>query len=635
MGMVLKRGVARPRPASPLMAAVEMQLGIRIFGDPDSVPSAIAAKVQGWAPLPPHSIYIVGHDTREAGWRHGRLPGLRDMVGDFHALFDRMMLVARFHEGKSVDAIRISALTRPVDSADLWQAAIYRWPAWFGIACSLDDVYRDGNGRRANDPGYAHAAKVYDADHCPDELLRQTLDVRFTDWIVLLDDLRKMQPELFDAVWRRDATAVDRLLDEGSPLPTMAFLRRRKDGPDRFRAVVGIFWEAERLFELIHAFGGRNRVTVTRLIKGLMTTSVLGGEIKADTRTGRYVATSWCHRAVLAALFDEGPATGHDPRHPHDAWGPRGNPLIADELEGCATDPARDAAAFNVNTAPPFAHDSRLRPVDGEPPVHFFAGREVRLLAVLFLLEVRAWLGPNRGRKTDQVSAPFEIDVESAIGRLALLIVARICPDTAGAVVDDVVAAANARSKELPRGIGPADFVANPRAWHRLHTGVPDMTSVPFRSQQLGADVLATMVREARNDRERFIRSDVAKLGHTVAFVPMAWFEPHREAEMLLGAWQNVDVRHRTAFPGCYNYTLTPAELVFCGEMAAEMLPSAIDPWHDPHNRKPDLRRRGARGRPRKVAPPTSKPSRAQQLAVARAQAARKRATAIRPFANS
>ena len=130
----------------------------------------------------------------------------------------------------------------------------------------------------------------------------------------------------------------------------------RKDCPDRFRAVIAIFWEAERLFELIHAFGGRNRVTMARLVRSLTTTSVLGGEIKADTRSGRYVATSWCHRAVLATLFDKEPAASYDPRHPHRAWDPGANPLIADELEGCVTDAARGAAVFNVQSAPPFAH---------------------------------------------------------------------------------------------------------------------------------------------------------------------------------------------------------------------------------------------------------------------------------------
>lgn len=624
MGMVLKKAAAGPRPASPLAAAVEMQLGVRIFGDPASVPPTILARAQGWSPPAPGGIHIIGHDTRKAGWRHGRLPGLRDMVGEFHPVFDRMMVVARYHEGTSVNAVRVAALQRPVNSADLWQAAIYRWQAWFGIACSLDDVYRDGDDRRANDPAYAQAAKVYDADHSPDELLRQTLDVRFIDWIILLDDLRANQPELFDAVWCRDAITVERLLDQGRYLPAMPFLRMRTDGPDRFRAVVAIFWEAERLFELLHAFGGRDRVTVTRLVRSLKATSMLGGEIAADTRTGRYAATSWCHRAVLATLFDAGCATGHDPRHPHRAWGFGGNPAIADELAGCVTDAARDAAVFDVRTAPPFAHDSRLRPVQGELPAHFFAGREVRLLAVQFLLEVRAWLGESRGRKPNQEKAAFDIDVDSAIGRLALLIVARICPDTAGAIVADVVAAAIANRRPLPPRPGPADFVANPRAWRRLHTGVPDKASVPFRSEQLGGDVLATMVREARNDLHRFICSDPATLGHTVAFVPMAWFEPHRETAMLIDAWRHAGDGHRTAFPGCYDYTLTPAEITFCGEVAARMQPSAIDPWHDPHCRKPDLRRRGVRGRPRKVTPPPPKVARAQQLAVARAQAARK-----------
>ena len=622
MGMVQKKTATGPRPSSPLVAAVETAVAERLAADPASVPSSVLTKAAGWSPAPAGAIYLIGQDTRAGGWRHGRLPGLRDMVGEFHPVFDRMMVVARYHEGPTCDASRAAALIRPANSADLWQAAIYRWSPWFGVGCSLDDVYRDANGRHVLEPGYAGA--VYDADHAPDELLRQTLDVRLIDWIGLLDALRMTWPELLEAVWARDAAAVERLLKEDRPLPAMAFLRMRRDGRDRFRAAVAVFWEAERLFELLRAFGGRDRVTITRLRNALAATSFLAGEIKADTRTGRYVATSWCHRGVLAMLFGMGVAVGHDPLHPHCAIGPGGTPAIVDELEGCVTDTARHAAIFNVRKAPPFTHDSRLRTVGEELPVHFFAGREVRLMAVLFLLEVRQWLGPNPGRKADHGTAAFDVDGDSAIGRLALLIVARLCPDTGRAIVADVLAAATANHRSLPSRIGPADFVANPRAWYRLHTGVPDTASIPYRSQQLGGDVLATMVREARNDRERFVRSDPATLGHTVAFVPEAWFEPHREAAMLADIWRKPQPGYATAFPGCFDRTLDPGEMTFCAEVAAAIQPSAIDPWHDPYCRKPDTLRRGARGRPRKVAPPATRPTAAQQLTAARMRAGRK-----------
>lgn len=620
MGMVRKKNKnAVPIQSSPLVAAVEAAIAARIAADRASAPPSIAAKAIGWTPGAADSSSVIGNDTWEAGWRHGRLPGLRDMVGEFHPTFDRMMLVARDHEGSAVDGVRVNALTQPKTRADLWQAAIYRWSAWFGVNCSLDDVYRDVNGRHAVDTGYM--GEAYDADHSPDELLRQTLDVRLIDWIALLDELRLTWPELFEAVWHRDAVTVERLLQQNRRLPTMDFLRMRKDGRDRFRAVVGIFWEAERLFELLHAFGGRSRVTMPHLLKGLMATSFLKAEIKADTRTGRYIATSWCHRAVLAMLFDDGLAIGHDPRHPHRTFGPGGNPSITDELKGCVTDPAREAATFNVRSAPPFVHDSRLRPIDDDLPVHFFAGREVRLMAVLFLLEVRAWLGPNPGPKPGQGKGTFDVDGDSAIGRLALLIVARICPDTARSIIADVVQAAAANCRWLPPRIGAADFVANPRAWYRLHTGVPNPTSIPYRSEKLGEDVLATMVRGARKDRHRFIVSDPAKLAHTVCFVPEAWFDPHRETRMLIDEWLDAGVEHETAFPGCFDRTLTSAELEFCGELAAVIQPSAIDPWHDPHCRKPDILRHGARGRRRKLAPPTARPTGQQQLAFARARA--------------
>lgn len=378
MGMVLKKTATGPRPSSPLVAAVEAAVAARIAADPASVPSSVLTRPAGWSPAPPGAIYLIGQDTRAAGWRHGRLPGLRDMVGEFHPVFHRMVVVARYHEGKTCNTLRAAALIHPASGADLWQAAIYRWSAWFSVGCSLDDVYRDANGRHVLEPGYA--GEVYDADHSSGELLRQTLDVRLIDWIGLLDALRMTWPELFEAVWGRNGAAVERLLREDRPLPTMAFMRMRRDGRDRFRAVVAIFWEAERLFELLHAFGGRDRVTMARLRHALEATSFLAGEIKADTRTGRYVATSWCHRRVLAMLFAKGVAIGHDPRHPHRTFGLEGTPAIADELESCVTDAARHAAIFNVRTAPPFTHDSRLRPISEELPVHFFAGREVRLI---------------------------------------------------------------------------------------------------------------------------------------------------------------------------------------------------------------------------------------------------------------
>ena len=141
-------------------------------------------------------------------------------------------------------------------------------------------VYRDSEGRFADDPAYT--GRRYDGDHAPDELLRQVLDVTLVDWIVFLETLRTTWPAMFDAVWQRDAVEVKQLLGNKPRLPVMDFLRVKKKEQDRFCTLVAIFWEAERCFELMHAFGGPRRVTKPKLLVAMRSTSTLGAEIAAD-----------------------------------------------------------------------------------------------------------------------------------------------------------------------------------------------------------------------------------------------------------------------------------------------------------------------------------------------------------------
>lgn len=182
---------------SHMMAAVSAAVEAEMAANPADVPVSIFRKAADWSAPSVAGIHIIGHEARMAGWRHGRLPGLRDIVGEFHPVFDRIMLLARRHEG-AVTGDREAALRMPDNRAGLWQAAIYRWPSWFGIGCNLSQVYRDSGGRPADDPTYT--GQTYDADHCPDELLRQVLDVTLIDWISLLETFRDTWPEMFDAV---------------------------------------------------------------------------------------------------------------------------------------------------------------------------------------------------------------------------------------------------------------------------------------------------------------------------------------------------------------------------------------------------------------------------------------------------
>lgn len=605
-----------------LMASVAAGIATEIAADPDAVPTSVLDKAKDWSAPSAAGIHIMGHETRRAGWRHGRLPGLRDMVGEFHPVFDRMMVMARRYE-KNVPPEREAALRSPVSASDLWRAAIYRWSNWFGVDADLCRVYRDDNGRLADDPAYAGHA--YDADHVPDELLRQVLDVTLIDWIGLLETLRVTWPAMFDAVWHRDAKAVDHLSRQNRRLPDMPFLRVRKDSADKLRTVVAIFWEAERAFELMHAIGGRHRVTMTRLLSALASTSMLGAAVAADDPTGRYVGSMWCHRGALALLFDEGLATGHDARHPHRSLGPGGDVNVTDEIVGCVSDAGLDLAGFNARTAPPFALDSRLRDVQGEEPVAFLAGRDVRSLAIRFLIEVRAWLGGSKGRKAVLGPPLFEIETDSAIGRLALLMIARICPDTARSIIREATETITAvrsaprfsakiadNPAEPDHPITLSDIVANPRRWRaELRKGLPIIGSITAQSKWLGHDAFAGMVKKAKKDTSQFISAAFPALGHSICFMPQVWFEPYRETVGLQVAWEDVGRDHEAAFPRCFDRSIPADELAFCLRVAARQQVAATDMLRDPHCRQPDSirspnRGRAAIGSPAPPLPPTA-----------------------------
>lgn len=607
------------QPPSHLMSGVADGIATEIAANPDAVPPSVLQKAKD-CPLPSTAgIHILGDDTRAAGWRQGRLPGMRDMVGEFHLTFDRIMVMAWRYEG-AVAPAREAALRSPSSNSDLWQAAIYRWPYWFGIDCDLGRVYRDTSGKWANDRAYT--GQAYDADHCPDELLRQVLDVTLIDWIGLLETLRVTWPAMFEAVWRRDAVTVDRLSRRNRRLPDMPFLRARKDPADRLRAAIAIFWEAERLFELMHAIGGPRRITMTKLLTALSSTSMLAGSIAADDLTGRYIGSMWCHRGALALLFDDGLAMGHDPRHPHRSFGPGGDANLTDEVGGSVSDAAFDLAGFSARSAPPFALDSRLRDVQGEEPVTFFAGRDVRLLPIRFLLEVRAWLGSSRGRKPNQGPSLFEIETDSAIGRLALLVIARICPNTGRSIVREAVDAKIAATGGVHPGFAVqlGDVVANPRRWRALHGKMVPAHSVAARSEWLGDDILAGMVGKARKDDSEFVTADPAMLGHTICFLPEGWFEPYRETAMLRAAWENVGPGHESAFPDCFDRSIPADELAFCLRVAARQQVAATDMLRDPHCRQPDCIRSPNRGRAGSASalPPPARPTASQRLLLAR-----------------
>lgn len=543
-------------------------------------------------------IYIIGNDLRRAGWRFDRNPGTRDAAREGHPLWARLTETIRRWE-PDAPASRTAALQKPTGFTDLLRASVYRMAPLMGPGADLARLYSAPGGLTPFDPGYG--GEMYDADHCTGELMRQLLDVTFLDWVTTLEWLRTCWPAMFDAVWTRDAVAVLRLMHTHA-LPPMPFLRQCKNQRQRLEALVAMFWEAERSFELIYAFGGRERVTISTLCATLGSTSMLGSAIRSDTRSANYAAGSWCHRYTLARLFEHGPNVAHLDQHPHVALGATGDALGMDELAGSASHAALDLIDGNLCTAPPIRIDQRLRMVAGERPAHFFGGRDVRTMAVFFLLEVRQFLGSNQGGRGKTQERWFEVSIDGAIGRLATIITARICPDTAAATMSESVPFL--KRDDGPERIALSDLTANPAAWQR-HYICPAVQPSPIASasEYLGEDFLGSMVRGVAKEPSAFLNNDPARLGHSLCFRPDAWFNSHAEAAQLAHQWKTAG-QHRDAFPGAFDRSISVKGLTFAANVAAQLLPSALEMWQDPHCRKADrLRSFGKPGRPKKRTP--------------------------------
>ena len=131
------------------------------------------------------------------------------------------------------------------------------------------------------------------------------------------------------------------------------------------------------------------------------------------------------------------------------------------------------------------------------------------------------------------------------LARVALLAIARSCPDTARSIMREAVDAKVVRAGGAHPGftVRLGDVVANPRGWRTLYGKTAPACSVAARSEWLGSDILAGMVGKARKDDSQFVTTDPATLGHTVGFLPGVWFEPCRETAMLQTAWENVGPR--------------------------------------------------------------------------------------------
>jgi hypothetical protein len=525
--------------------------------------------------------------------RMHRYAGARDVLLLRRVVSKRIGKTVRDHQPHASDA-DIRKLLHPRNRADLVQACVYRYAPLIGPDADLTRIYRDAHGRTVLDDQYA--GHVYDADHCAGEITERALDCTLVDWMRFLEELRTICPQMFIAVWHRDVTKAEAILGQLGPerLPQLRCLRSQKDPIQKFRFMVGLWAEFERLFELLEEFGGPERVTESSLRAFLASTADGAAAAGLGSRAALYVSTAWCHVRALTELQQNGCAPALEQSHPYKAFATNGFAPTVDELAAVRTDSGRKVAAKSIYAAVPFAQDSRLRPITGDLPAHFFVGRDTRTLAIRFILEIRKEMGPFYGRRANRGKRHpyFEFETSGAIGRLAMIITHRICPGTVSAVLAESYVNLLRHNRQLPP-LAPGDMVANPVAWVRLYSGSRARPStVAARATAIhksGAKtyLFSNIVEAARKDENDLLSQCAGGFGYSVKFSALQWFSPYAEADQLARQWKKADPDLKSKLPALFA-PVSAGDLKFCSRVAARMLPSALPIWQDPHWRKPD-----------------------------------------------
>ena len=227
-------------------------------------------------------------------------------------------------------------------------------------------------------------------------------------------------------------------------------------------------------------------------------------------------------------------------------------------------------------------------------PSHFFAGRDVRTMGVRFLIELREEIGQFPGRRRNTCKPIFELETSTAIGRLAMIMTARFCPDTVdAALTESSFSFSGEKVGFMPLTAG--DLIVNPRAWRHLSGGNDEKISeFAKRAVALNGDgknyLLFNLGETARKDKEDFLTQCASDFCYSVAFGGRIWFSPYAEAEALSARWKSAPAGLKKALPNLFQ-PISQAELDIASRVAARMLPAALPVWQDPNCRKSDAQR--------------------------------------------
>lgn len=493
--------------------------GIMIYADPiaEAFPELVAAD-------PDADMVTADSVVRQQGNR-ARWPGIRDPLGEHHpvAVKLRRALEERPDAIPEPEPAIVTALVAlgcvqvacvvsyrgvpvPAGAEQIAYFVVLRFRPLFSPLADPARIYR-GN-------------KAYDAANVTDEMQESILLVSTRIHRDNLSVLQQTAPDLFLAIWMREAEAAEQLT-ASTPCPKLppCYPRSRLTDPRKCLMIVcDVMGEHERAFEFCHEL---------RFIGGVTRTSVRAA-----------LAASSCMTEIYAVADDT---------HRHVAGGVAHTRSVHPTMNDTAPEPGSNAtfeatrAAFDSSKV----YADRYRHViwiAGDMPVRFFLGVEPSMLIPVALIQMREtvvghegefWLG-RRGKQD-----LYKGLLATRLMTLAVIITSNICLPTAKAMTHDdgmLLPTAWLRQNVAPRVRNPKleDELAEAASTqddHELHDSAT--TKVPRPTKAVGDSDDFKNSYDGAKHRAKLCSAAIGEPGWTRGFRPDAWRQPLAEVEFL------------------------------------------------------------------------------------------------------
>ncbi len=499
-------------------------------------------------------------------------PGLRDIVTRQHWLHDRMANYGVPHASLT-GGVSCAGVNLPSDD-EVGRAVAARWGHMAAHGCDRTKLYAQTS----------LAGRMYDAVYSADGLMRVVYTVTVCDLADLYHGLHRLGRLVYEPAWTRDYVGLHAALTAHRGwLPTVNGLPQIADPIDKILTVLALFWEWERVFDMLECAGGSKRITETVLAAALKSSTCLTMAAGAADRLSGYLYGTWTHVLSLVDFSATG-VGGHAPEMPLLAFGPSGTPTNADPVKGLCTSSAHAMLSRTHAAVPPFAEKTGLKHVAHDYPAHFLNGStvgEIALAAPKMIYEsLPGFCGFEKGSAG--------ISIYSAMGRLGAIVLGNICRESAQALIE--LGIANAKDGSVSAAVCPADLTYS-EDWPLLIDSACELAakadpnslqakliSLASKNGNLGDRLFERSVRDTTvKVRARMAMVESVMPGLQLGFDARFWGTSASTGSSPF-AWP---ISSLTALmPGVAS--TDPSVIAFCQDVAFELRTGVISPTEDP-----------------------------------------------------